>query len=81
MTQDDNAKGAVLHRGPRGLGLFGSLGDFSRDQLGFYVRCARESGTSCRCVWALEPSDSHWSIYRDLLRMREEEEDGGPQCA
>ena len=28
-------------RGPRGRWLMGSLGDFSRDQLGFYVDCAR----------------------------------------
>ena len=28
-------------RGPRGRGLLGSLSDFQRDQLGFYVSCAR----------------------------------------
>jgi len=35
---------AALHRGPRGHALLGSLRDFSRDQLGFYARCAREYG-------------------------------------
>jgi len=28
-------------RGPRGRGLLGSLRDFQRDQLGFYLRCAQ----------------------------------------
>ena len=30
--------------GPPGHGLLGNLGDFTRDQLGFYVRCRREHG-------------------------------------
>ncbi len=31
-------------QGPRGSFLFGSTADFQRDQLGFYVSCAREYG-------------------------------------
>src|SRR5687767_14360163 len=34
----------TLPRGPHGRLLLGSLGDFRRDQLGFYDRCAREYG-------------------------------------
>ncbi len=33
-----------LSEGPRGHRFLGSLGEFNRDQLGFYVRCARERG-------------------------------------
>jgi cytochrome P450 len=33
-----------LLRGPNERGLLGSLGDFNRDQLAFYTRCAREFG-------------------------------------
>jgi cytochrome P450 len=35
---------AALRSGPRGHAVLGSLADFNRDQLGFYVRCAREYG-------------------------------------
>jgi Cytochrome P450 len=35
---------AALPRGPRGHAVLGSLRDFSRDQLGFYARSAREYG-------------------------------------
>jgi cytochrome P450 len=38
------ARGGVRHQGPRDHWLLGSLGEFGRDQLGFYVRCAREYG-------------------------------------
>jgi cytochrome P450 len=34
----------VIHQGPREHWLLGSLGEFNRDQLGFYGRCAREHG-------------------------------------
>jgi cytochrome P450 len=34
----------VIHQGPREHWLLGSLGEFNRDQLGFYGRCAREYG-------------------------------------
>ena len=44
MTPGATAESAVLSQGPRGHRLLGSLGDFNRDQLGFYVRCAREYG-------------------------------------
>ena len=30
--------------GPRGSALLGSVGDFNRDQLGFYTRCLKEYG-------------------------------------
>ena len=35
---------AVRLRGPRGRPLVGNIGEFSRDQLGFYTRCVREYG-------------------------------------
>jgi cytochrome P450 len=35
---------AALPRGPKGHAFLGSLRDFSRDQLGFYARCARDYG-------------------------------------
>ena len=38
------SRGAPRPAGPRGSRLLGSLRDFSRDQLGFYERCAREHG-------------------------------------
>jgi cytochrome P450 len=44
MTPQAAAQAAVLQRGPRDHWLLGSLGEFGRDQLGFYVRCAREYG-------------------------------------
>lgn len=44
MAPSLTAGPAALHRGPRGHALLGSLRDFSRDQLGFYARCAREYG-------------------------------------
>ncbi len=44
MAPSLTAGPAALHRGPRGHVLLGSLRDFSRDQLGFYARCAREYG-------------------------------------
>jgi hypothetical protein len=44
MTPGAAANTVVLHQGPRGHGVLGSLGEFNRDQLGFYVRCAREYG-------------------------------------
>jgi cytochrome P450 len=34
----------VTGAGPKSRGLLGNLGDFNRDQLGFYLRCAREYG-------------------------------------
>src|SRR5688572_31915848 len=35
---------ATLPRGPRGRLILGHLHEFQRDQLGFYLRCAREYG-------------------------------------
>ena len=35
---------ATVPRGPKGHAFLGSLRDFSRDQLGFYARCARDYG-------------------------------------
>ena len=35
---------AVRLRGPRGRPLVGNIGEFNRDQLGFYTRCVREYG-------------------------------------
>src|SRR5262249_27033663 len=34
----------TMPRGPKGRFPFGSFGDFSRDQLGFYAACARDYG-------------------------------------
>ena len=39
-----SAGAAARHQGPRGGRFLGSLGEINRDQLGFYVRCAREYG-------------------------------------
>ena len=44
MAPSVAAETTLLQQGPRGHGLFGSLRDFNRDQLGFYARCAREYG-------------------------------------
>ena len=44
MAPSPPAATAALHQGPRGHALLGNLRDFSRDQLGFYTRCAREYG-------------------------------------
>jgi hypothetical protein len=81
VTQDDNAK-AQYFIGVREASASSVASATSVATNSVSTSVARvNTGTSCRCVWALEPSDSHWSIYRDLLRTREEEEDGGPQCA
>jgi hypothetical protein len=53
MTPGAAGRARMIHHGPREHWLLDSLGEFNRDQLGFYVRCAREYGTSCRCAWAL----------------------------
>ena len=44
MAPSLSAGPAAVHRGPRGHALLGNLREFSRDQLGFYARCAREYG-------------------------------------
>lgn len=44
MTPGAGARAGVIHQGPREHWLLGSLGEFNRDQLGFYGRCAREHG-------------------------------------
>src|SRR5262245_14484535 len=44
MTPGAAADSVVLPPGPPGRGLLGNLGEFNRDQIGFYVRCAREYG-------------------------------------
>ena len=38
------ARAGTLHQGPPEHWLLGSLGEFNRDQLGFYARCARDYG-------------------------------------
>jgi hypothetical protein len=44
MAPSPPATTAALPRGPKGRALLGNLGDLNRDQLGFYLRCAREHG-------------------------------------
>ena len=44
MAPSPAAGTAPVHQGPKGHTLLGNLRDFSRDQLGFYTRCAREYG-------------------------------------
>lgn len=44
MTPGAAAGAEVFRQGPRGHWLLGSAREFTRDQLGFYVRCAREYG-------------------------------------
>jgi cytochrome P450/catechol 2,3-dioxygenase-like lactoylglutathione lyase family enzyme len=44
MAPSPPATTAALPRGPKGHALLGNLGDLNRDQLGFYLRCAREHG-------------------------------------
>ena len=44
MAPSPAAGTAPGHQGPKGHTLLGNLRDFSRDQLGFYARCARDYG-------------------------------------